>query len=78
VTTLIVKSVQAFEVVGDFVGDDLAVIFTGGFLRSEKGPNGNVLIDVFPMNSDASAYESPVGALLGRGAKKPRKPRQRR
>jgi hypothetical protein len=30
------------------------------------------------MNSDASAYESPVGALLGRGAEKPRKPLQRR
>jgi hypothetical protein len=30
------------------------------------------------MDSDASAYESPVGALLGRGAKKARKPGQRR
>jgi hypothetical protein len=30
------------------------------------------------MDSDAAAYESPVGPLLGRGAKKSREPRQRR
>ena len=30
------------------------------------------------MDSDASADESPVGALLGRGAEKSRKPFQRR
>jgi hypothetical protein len=30
------------------------------------------------MDSDASAYESPIGALLGRGAEKSREPLQRR
>jgi len=47
-------------------------------LRSKQGPNRNVPIDVFPVNSDAPADESPVGALLGRGAEKSRKPLQRR
>jgi len=45
-------------------------------LRSEEGPNRDVFVHVFPVNADAAPDQSPVGALLGRSAKKSREPRQ--
>jgi len=67
----------AVKVIGDFIGNDLAGDFHG-LLRSKKRANRNVLIDIFPMNSDSPADEPPIGALLGCCAKEPWKPRQRR
>ena len=48
------------------------------FSRSEKSANGNVFIDIVPVDSDAAADETPVGALLGRPAEESRKPCERR
>jgi hypothetical protein len=48
------------------------------FLRSEKSANRDIFVNIFPMDSGATADEPPVGALLRRGAKKAWEPCQRR
>src|ERR1700688_262615 len=46
--------------------------------RSEKRADGDVFVHVVPLISHTAADMAIVGALLGRGAKKSWKPRQRR
>ena len=61
----------------DLICNDLAGEFRGAKpSRSEKSANGNVLVHVVPVNPYAPADEPPVGALLGRGAKKSWEPCQ--
>src|SRR5205807_6436016 len=44
--------------------------------RREESANRDVFVHIFPVNPYAPADKPPVGALLGRGTKKSRKPRQ--
>src|SRR5206468_3421590 len=67
----------AVQVVSNLIGDDLAGDSHWVELsRREKSANRDVFVHIFPVNPYASADKPPVGALLGRGTKKSRKPRQ--
>ena len=46
-------------------------------LRRQKAANGNILVDVWPVDADTTTDEAPVRTLLGRGAKEAWKPLQR-
>jgi hypothetical protein len=39
--------------------------------------NGNILVNIFPVNPYPACNQSPIGALLGRGVSQPGKPFQR-
>src|SRR6266571_2963160 len=47
------------QVVGDFVGEDLAGDLHLEHSRSEKRPNRDVFVEVLPVYSDTPAYEPP-------------------